>query len=127
MSSNENNNFFFGRIRSVTFTVVGVVTLLKEHHAAWVHSLVTALALFAGFVFSITSIEWMFLILAISMVWVAEALNTSIEYVCDVSSPEFHPLIKKSKDVAAGAVLLATMGGTAIGLIIFIPYVTSAL
>jgi diacylglycerol kinase (ATP) len=62
--------------------------------------------------------------MAITGVWVVEALNTAFELLCDVASPEFHPLVKKSKDVAAGAVLLSAIGAATIGLVIFLPYVT---
>ena len=54
--------------------------------------------------------------------WVAEALNTAFELLCDVASPEFHPLVKQSKDVAAAAVLLCAVGSAVIGLLILGPY-----
>jgi diacylglycerol kinase (ATP) len=56
-------------------------------------------------------------------VWTAEALNTAFEFLCDVASPEFHPLVKQAKDVAAAAVLIAAMGATIIGLLVFVPHV----
>jgi diacylglycerol kinase (ATP) len=58
-------------------------------------------------------------------VWVSEALNIAFEFLCDVASPEFHPLVKKSKDVAAGAVLLSAIGAAIIGCIVFIPHITA--
>ena len=61
------------------------------------------------------------------VLWVVEALNTAFEYLCDVVSPEFHPLVRKSKDIAAGAVLLSAVGAAAIGLIIFVPYLLAYL
>jgi diacylglycerol kinase (ATP) len=61
------------------------------------------------------------------LVWVAEGLNTAFEFMCDVASPEFHPLVEKSKDVAAGAVLLSAVGAVIIGLIVFLPYLLSYL
>ena len=63
--------------------------------------------------------------MAISFVLVSEAMNTSVEFVCDVASPEFHPLVKKSKDVAAGAVLLSAIGAVVIGAIVFIPHIVA--
>jgi diacylglycerol kinase (ATP) len=60
--------------------------------------------------------------LAIVLVWVAEALNTAFEYLCDVASPEFHPLVEKSKDVAAGAVLLSALGAVIVAAFVFGPY-----
>ena len=62
-------------------------------------------------------------VLAVVGVWTAEALNTALEFLCDVASPEFHPLVEKSKDVAAGAVLIAALGAVAIGILVFGPHV----
>jgi diacylglycerol kinase (ATP) len=60
-------------------------------------------------------------------VWTAEALNTAFEFLCDVASPDFHPLVAKAKDVAAGAVLICAVGAVAVGGCVFAPYVTQAL
>jgi len=62
-------------------------------------------------------------VLAIVSVWTAEAFNTAFEFLADVSSPGFHPLVKKAKDVAAGAVLIAAIGAAVIGLLVIGPYV----
>jgi diacylglycerol kinase (ATP) len=51
-------------------------------------------------------------------VWTAEALNTAFEFLADVASPDFHPLVKHSKDVAAGAVLISAIGAVVIGLLV---------
>ena len=61
------------------------------------------------------------LIFAIALVWTAEGLNTALEWLCDVAAPEYHPLVKKAKDVAAAAVLLAAIGSALIGLLVFGP------
>lgn len=69
----------------------------------------------------ISHIEWMILSLAIGLVIVAEAFNTAIEIDIDLTSPQYHPYARDTKDVAAGAVLLMVMISTVIGLIIFLP------
>ena len=61
------------------------------------------------------------MIIAAVSVWTAEALNTAFEFLCDVASPEFHPLGGKAKDVSAGAVLICIIGASAIGFIILGP------
>ena len=61
--------------------------------------------------------------MAVSIVWTAEALNTAFEFLADVASPEFHPLVRDAKDVAAGAVLITAIAAGVIGAIIFWPYV----
>ena len=109
------------RIQSITHAVRGVTEMQKSEHNAWVHLFATICVIMAGALFSVTPTEWCFLILAIMSVWVSEALNTAFEFLCDVASPDFHPLVKKSKDVAAGAVLLSAIGAVVIALIIFTP------
>jgi diacylglycerol kinase (ATP) len=66
--------------------------------------------------------EWCWMTLAIIGVWLAEALNTAIEFLTDLVSPEFHPLAGKAKDVAAGAVLIAAIGAVVIGMFVFGPH-----
>ncbi len=112
-----------GRIRSFKYAFSGIWTMLKSQHNAWIHACATIAAVTAGFVFGISTAEWCWLVLAIIAVWMAEALNTAIEFLADVASPEFHPLVKKSKDVAAGAVLISAIGAIIIGIIIIGPHV----
>ena len=112
---------FTGRIRSFRYAFIGIGTMLKSQHNAWVHAVVTAGVLSAGGIWHINRMEWCVVVLAIMAVWTAEALNTAFEFLADATSPEFHPLIKHAKDVAAGAVLISAMGSVVIGLIIFLP------
>jgi len=114
---------FTGRIRSFKYAIVGIWTMLKSQQNAWVHAFATIVVVTAGFVFGISAAEWCWLVLAIIAVWMAEALNTAIEFLADVASPEFHPLVKKAKDVAAGAVLISAIGAIIIGIIIIGPHV----
>ena len=81
----------------------------------------------AGFLFGITKLEWCLIALAISAVWTAEALNTAFEFLADAATPEFHPLVQKSKDIAAAAVLLSAIGSMVIGVLIFGPRLVSSL
>ena len=119
-----NRQFSFtGRIRSFKFAFVGIWTMLKSQKNAWVHAFATIAVVIAGFVFGISTSEWCLLVLAIIAVWMAEALNTAIEFLADVASPEFHPLVKKAKDVAAGAVLISAIGAIVLGIIIFGPHI----
>ncbi len=119
-----NRQFSFtGRIRSFKYAFVGIWTMLKSQQNAWIHAFATVTVILAGFVLGISPAEWCWLVLAIISVWMAEALNTAIEFLADVASPEFHPLVKKAKDVAAGAVLISAIGALIIGIIIIGPYV----
>ena len=114
---------FTGRIRSFKYAFVGIWTMLKSQQNAWVHVFATVAVVTVGFVLGISPAEWCWLVIAIIAVWMAEALNTAIEFLADVASPEFHPLVKKAKDVAAGAVLISAIGAIIIGIIIIGPYV----
>lgn len=112
---------FSGRLRSFRYAGAGVATMLRSQHNAWIHAAATIAVIFAGVSFRISRVDWCLLVLATVSVWVAEALNTAFELLCDVASPEFHPLVKKSKDVAAGAVLLAAIGAAIVGAFVFVP------
>lgn len=85
------------------------------------HIFVALLVIILGFYFKISGLEWISLIFAIGFVLVAEAFNTAIEIDIDLTSPEYHPYAKDTKDVAAGAVLLATITAVCVGLIVFLP------
>jgi diacylglycerol kinase (ATP) len=113
---------FSGRIRSFAHAGRGVAVMLASQHNAWIHAAGTVVVVVAGFALRIPAASWCLLILAAASVWVAEAMNTAFEFLCDVASPEFHPLVKKSKDVAAGAVLLSAVGAVIVGTIVFGPY-----
>jgi diacylglycerol kinase (ATP) len=109
------------RIKSISYALAGIATMLRTQHNAWIHLAATAAVVLLAFWFAISTVEWLALILAIVAVWSAEALNTALELLCDVASPEFHPLVKQAKDVAAAAVLIAAAGAIAVGLLIFGP------
>ncbi|MDH3349580.1 MAG: diacylglycerol kinase family protein [Desulfobulbaceae bacterium] len=110
------------RIHSIKFATKGIITMLRTQHNAWLHSLATVTVSICGIGVHLARWEWCFVILAIMAVWIAEALNTALEFLADVASPEFHPLVEKAKDVAAGAVLIAALGAVIIGLLIFWPH-----
>ena len=82
----------------------------------------TVLTICAGAYFSVSVAEWCALILALALVWAAEGLNTALERLTDLVSPGFHPLAGKAKDLAAGAVLLASVGAFLVGLFIFLSH-----
>ena len=82
----------------------------------------TVLTICVGAYFSVSLLEWCALILALALVWAAEGLNTALERLTDLVSPGFHPLAGKAKDLAAGAVLLASVGAFLVGLFIFLSH-----
>jgi diacylglycerol kinase (ATP) len=101
--------------------------MLRCQHNAWIHAAATVVAVGAGLWFHVSLADWCWIVLAISIVWTAEALNTAFEFLADAASPEFHPLVRDAKDVAAGAVLITALAAAIIGTIIFWPYVRGLL
>jgi diacylglycerol kinase (ATP) len=100
---------------------VGVADLLKtQPHARW-HLLATMGVIGLGLAMGISRGEWLALIPAMALVWVAEAVNTAIELVCDAVTLDKHPLIGRAKDLAAAAVLLAAGFAIAVGILVFWP------
>lgn len=109
------------RINSFKFAFTGILTLFKSEFNAKIHLFCTVLVILAGFYFSISTVEWCLITVAITMVLAAEAFNTAIEFLTDLTSPNFHPLAGKAKDVAAGGVLITAFGAIAIGSFVFLP------
>ena len=111
-----------GRLRSFVYAGRGVALVIRTQHNAWIHLLATILVTIAGLLVGLSRIEWALVVLAFVVVWAAEALNTAFEHLCDVASPEFHPLVERSKDAAAGAVLIAAIGAVLVGTLVFLPH-----
>lgn len=100
--------------------------MLRHQHNAQLHVLITTAVCAAGYVFGLSRTEWLWIVLAVALVWVAEAFNTAFEHLCDVVEPEFHHGVEKAKDIAAGAVLIAAVAAAVIGTLIFWPHLNLA-
>ncbi len=111
------------RAGSFKHAIHGIGLMLRSQHNAWIHAMATVSVVVFGLLFGVTRSQWCWLVLAVMAVWSAEALNTALEFLADFASPEFHPLVKKAKDVAAGAVLISAIGSVIIGLFVLGPYV----
>ena len=99
----------------------GMGTLLKSQPHARFHLLATVAVIALGVFCRISRGEWLAIVLAVGLVWLAEGLNTALELLANALDLGHHPLIKKAKDVAAAAVLLSALAALAIGLIVFLP------
>lgn len=107
------------RAKSFTHASRGIWVFVKSTHNAWIHLVVAVVVVALGFYFNISRLEWLAIIFACGFVLVAEAFNTAIEIDMDLTSPDFHPYAKDTKDVAAGAVLIAVITAISVGLIVF--------
>ena len=116
-----------GRVQSFRYAWYGLVLMLRSQHNAWLHAFASVCILVSGGLFRLTAGEWCWVILAIVAVWTAEALNTALEFLADASTPEFHPLVKCAKDVAAGGVLISALVSVIIGLLVLGPHLLESL
>jgi diacylglycerol kinase len=109
------------RLRSFKYALRGIFTLVQTQHNARLHLFATTAVLLLGWYTHLDHFEWAVVVMSMALVWCAEALNTAVEFMCDLYSKEYHPLIEKSKDVAAGAVLVCAIGALIVGGLIFGP------
>lgn len=114
-------SFISSRITSFGHAFRGLWYVLRTQKNAWIHAVATAAVAVLSFWLVLPPRDWAVLALTISTVWMAEALNTSIEAVVDLASPEHHPLAKVGKDVGAAAVLVAAIVAVLVGLLILGP------
>jgi diacylglycerol kinase len=109
------------------YAINGLVSAFKTEVNMRIHVIAAFVACVAGFYFGLSSVEWTIIILCIVLVISWELINTAIEVLCNLVHPEQHPVIKKIKDVAAAAVLLAAVGSVIVAFIIFLPKLFSLL
>ena len=113
--------FITSRIAAFGHAFRGWWHVLKTQHNAWIHSVFATLVILIGLWVGLKPLDWAVIVLTIAMVFTAEFINTAIEAVVDLASPENHPLAKVGKDVGAGAVLVAALAAVLIGLLILGP------
>ncbi len=113
--------FFRLRARSFRVAFAGWWYVIRTQKNAWIHALASLLVALLALWLQLPLIEWAVLILTIGMVWMAEFVNTALEAVVDLASPQQNPLAKVGKDVGAAAVLIAALAAVIIGLLIMGP------
>lgn len=108
-------------IKSFGYALSGIAYTVKTQMNFQIHLLAMVLVGIAGWYLQLSGSEWLWIVLAIGLVLVAELLNTAIELLVDLVSPDFNVQAGKVKDVAAGAVIVAALISVIIAAIIFIP------
>lgn len=112
----------FGKeMHNVRYALNGVRIAWQEEFNFRVQVFAMVLAIVVGWFFGISRVEWLIVILAIGIVLAAEAFNTALEELCDKFKTDPDPHIAKIKDLAAGAVLIASTAAFVVGFIIFVP------
>lgn len=109
------------RLRSFVHAFSGWWFVLSTQPNSWVHAIISIGVLALGVWLQVSLLEWAVLLLTTMAVWMAEFFNTALEAVVDIASPEYHPLAKIAKDVAAAAVLVGAFCAVIIGLLIMGP------
>ena len=107
-------------IFSFRYAIEGVLTALGEQNMR-VHLFSAIVVVVAGLLTGLSVLEWCVIVVVIGLVIAVEMLNTALERVVDLASPDIHPLAKQAKDIAAGAVLVIAVMSVIIGLLIFLP------
>lgn len=106
--------------KSFRYAVEGILTATKEQNMRF-HLVSAVIVVLAGLITGLSITEWLIIILIMALVIATEMVNSAIERVVDLASPEIHPLAKQAKDMAAGAVLVFAVASVIIGLLIFLP------
>ncbi len=118
----KNDGFTFRkRIKSFRYAFHGIYLLVRHEPNARIHCFITVCVLVAGVLLEISVTEWIAVCLCIGMVLAAEAVNSALEALADRVSEEYDEAIKRTKDLAAGAVLLLAMASVVVGMLIFVP------
>ncbi len=108
-------------LQSFGYAIDGIAYALKAVRNLRIHLLFTTLVVFGGLLFRISRTEYLICLVFVALVISLELVNTALEEVVDLASPDIHPIAKRSKDVAAGAVLFSAIVAFVVGCSIFIP------
>ncbi len=113
--------FFSTRLLAFRYAFDGWWYLIRTQRNAWIHAVLTFVAVILGFWLDISRSDWVAIVLAVTLVWLAEFLNTALEAVVDLASPKQNRLAKVGKDVGAAAVMIAAGSSLVVGLLVFGP------
>ena len=111
-----------GLIASFGYALAGLGAVLLKERNGRIHLGIAVLVVLAGLVLDVARTDWLWLSLAIALVWITEAINSAIETLCDTLHPDRAEGIRRTKDIAAGAVLAASLLAVVIGVLVFWPY-----
>ena len=117
----KKESFLVNRLKSVGYAFKGMVVLIKTEASIKIQLFIAIVVIIAGFYFKISRIEWIAQFVMIGMVMSLEGVNTAVEYIADFIHPDHHPKIGLIKDVAAGAVFIASIVAVIIAGFIYIP------
>lgn len=117
----KKESFLKNRLKSIGFAVKGLIILVKTENSIKLQLAIAIMVTLAGVYFNISKTEWLFQITMIGMVMSIEGVNTAVEHLADFIHPEHHQKIGLIKDVAAGAVFIASIVAIITAVIIYFP------
>lgn len=115
------NGFVSSRMQSFGHALRGWWHVVRTQRNAWIHVAITTIIVLVSIWVRLDVRDWAVIVLTVAVVFISEFLNTAVEVVVDLASPQVHPLAKVAKDVAAGAVLISAAAAVVIGLLILGP------
>ena len=113
--------FLRSRGHSFRYAFSGWWHVIRTQRNAWIHAVISVSVIGLGLWLRLSRQDWAIIILTIALVWTAEFINTALEAVVDLASPQHHPLARVGKDVGAAAVLIAALSAVVVGLLILLP------
>ena len=113
--------FLLSRVIAFRHALAGWWYVIRTQRNAWIHATISIAVICLAFWLRIPTRDWAVIILVMGSVWMAEFLNSALEAVVDLASPQHHPLAKVGKDVGAAAVLIAALASAVVGLLILGP------
>ncbi len=119
----KKESFLVNRLKSVGYAFKGMLILIKTEASIKIQVVIAIIVTIAGFYFEITRTEWLIQISMIGLVMSIEGVNTAVEYIADFIHPDHHPKIGLIKDIAAGAVFIASIVAVIVAFIIYLPKV----
>jgi diacylglycerol kinase len=109
------------RLDSFRHAFTGWWHVIRTQRNAWIHATASVAVFALGLWLGLNRTEWAVIFLTVGLVWVAEFVNTALEAVVDLASPDLHPLAKIGKDVGAAAVLVGAGVAVIVGLLVLGP------
>lgn len=101
--------------------LIGLRQCIRSEKNAKFHLIATLFVILTASLLHLSLMNWLFLLLAISLVWITELFNTAIEYLFDFLEPEIDPRVKFAKDISSAAVLIASLFSFIVGILIIVP------
>jgi diacylglycerol kinase len=117
--------FFRSRLHSFRYAFSGWWYVIRTQRNAWIHAIASLVVIALSIWLQINRLEWALIVISIAMVWTSEFINTALEAVVDLASPQQHYLAKIGKDVGAAAVLIAAGTSVIIGILVLGPHLWS--